>query len=268
MPPCAAGCSVRFDALNHLKSILEVDIKSTQGRQLVYELAREADVFLHNWAPGKAQEMQLNAEHLRRVQPHLVYAYAGGWGEAPVNAPGTDFTVQAWSGVADAIATKCGTRGGSLFTVLDVLGGAVAALGVTAALLNRAVTGIGAHVESSLLGAADLLMQGSGKTSRGVLSGVYPTQSGLIAIDCQHPDQLQSLAMLLDIPPDVDTCQEPLAEHLRTRPALEWETMLNEHGIGACVVIEDLKQLATDTRIAECLGHKAYSSVNAPWSFL
>ncbi|ANI18451.1 carnitine dehydratase [Pseudomonas citronellolis] len=268
MPPCAAGCSVRFDALNHLKSILEVDIKSTQGRQLVYELAREADVFLHNWAPGKAQEMQLNAEHLRRVQPHLVYAYAGGWGEAPVNAPGTDFTVQAWSGVADAIATKCSTRGGSLFTVLDVLGGAVAALGVTAALLNRAVTGIGAHVESSLLGAADLLMQGSGKTSRGVLSGVYPTQSGLIAIDCQHPDQLQSLAMLLDIPPDVDTCQEPLAEHLRTRPALEWETMLNEHGIGACVVIEDLKQLATDTRIAECLGHKAYSSVNAPWSFL
>lgn len=268
MPPCAEGCSVRFDALNHLKSIHEVDIKSSHGRQLVYELARDADVFLHNWAPGKAHEMKLDAQHLRKVQPHLVYAYAGGWGQAPVNAPGTDFTVQAWSGVSAAIANESGIRGGSLFTVLDVLGGAIAALGVTAALLNRAITGTGAHVESSLLGAADLLMKSSEKPSSGSLSGVYPTLSGLIAIDCQHPGQLQSLAMLLDIPAPADTCRQTLAERLRTRPASEWETMLNERGIGACVVIEDLKQLAADTRISECLSRKTYFSVKTPWRFL
>ncbi|USR37629.1 CoA transferase [Ectopseudomonas hydrolytica] len=267
MPPCAEGCSVRFDALNHLKTVHEVDIKSAQGRQSIYELAREADVFLHNWAPGKAQELLLDAEHLHRVQPQLVYAYAGGWGQAPVSAPGTDFTVQAWSGVADAIATESGIQGGSLFTVLDVLGGVVATLGVTAALLNRAVTGTGIHVESSLLGTADLLMQGNCTASAGVLSGVHPTRSGLIAIDCQHPDQFQSLATLLDIPLAADTCQELLAKRLRTRPAAQWETLLNEHGIGACVVIEDLSQLAADSRIAECLNHQTYSSVTAPWSF-
>lgn len=268
MPPCAEGCSVRFDALNHLKTIHEVDIKSSHGRQLVYELARDADVFVHNWAPGKAHEMKLDAEHLRKFQPHLVYAYAGGWGQAPVNAPGTDFTVQAWSGVSAAIANESGIRGGSLFTVLDVLGGAIAALGVTAALLNRAITGTGAHVESSLLGAADLLMKSSEKPSSGSLSGVYPTLSGLIAIDCQHPAQLQSLAMLLDIPAPADTCRQTLAERLRTRPASELETMLNERGIGACVVIEDLKQLAADTRISECLSRKTYFSVKTPWRFL
>lgn len=268
MPPCSEGCSVRFDALNHLKTIHEVDIKSSHGRQLVYELARDADVFVHNWAPGKAHEMKLDAEHLRKFQPHLVYAYAGGWGQAPVNAPGTDFTVQAWSGVSAAIANESGIRGGSLFTVLDVLGGAIAALGVTAALLNRAITGTGAHVESSLLGAADLLMKSSEKPSSGSLSGVYPTLSGLIAIDCQHPAQLQSLAMLLDIPAPADTCRQTLAERLRTRPASELETMLNERGIGACVVIEDLKQLAADTRISECLSRKTYFSVKTPWRFL
>lgn len=268
MPPCAEGCSVRFDALNHLKTIHEVDIKSSHGRQLVYELARDADVFVHNWAPGKAHEMKLDAEHLRKVQPHLVYAYAGGWGQAPVNAPGTDFTVQAWSGVSAAIASESGIRGGSLFTVLDVLGGAIAALGVTAALLSRAITGTGAHVESSLLGAADLLMKSSEKPPSGSLSGVYPTLSGLIAIDCQHPGQLQSLAMLLDIPAPAHTCQQTLAERLRTRPASEWETMLNERGIGACVVIEDLEQLAADTRISECLSRKTYFSVKTPWRFL
>ena len=268
MPPCTEGCSVRFDVLNHLKSIHEVDIKSAQGRQRIYELIQDADVFLHNWAPGKAHEMQLDAEHLTRVQPHLVYAYAGGWGQAPVNAPGTDFTVQAWSGVADAIAATSGKPGGSLFTMLDILGGAIAALGVTAAVLNHAVTGTGAYVKSSLLGAADLLAQSSDKASMSVLSGVYPTGSGQIAIDCQSPDQVQSLVTLLAMHATTDTLQAQLVERLRARPALEWETMLNACGIGACVVIEDLKQLATDTRIAECLSRKTYTSVNTPWSFL
>ncbi|TBU96794.1 CoA transferase [Stutzerimonas kirkiae] len=268
MPPCAEGCSVRFDALNQLKSIQEVDIKSAQGRQAIHQLVREADVFLHNWAPGKAREMRLDAEHLHRVQPQLVYAYAGGWGPAPVNAPGTDFTVQAWSGVADAIATSCGTHGGSLFTVLDVLGGVLATLGVTAALLDRTVTGSGTHVESSLLGAADLLLRSSPPTPANGLSDVYPTQSGLIAIDCQHPEQQRALAMLLDIPAPLGNHLEQLRQHLLTHPAAHWESALNAQGIGACVVVEDLAQLARDARIAGCLDHKAYSSVNSPWSFL
>ena len=48
MPPCADGCSVRFDALNHLKDVREVDIKSAAGRAEIHELCRDADVFLHN----------------------------------------------------------------------------------------------------------------------------------------------------------------------------------------------------------------------------
>lgn len=268
MPPCADGCSVRFDALNHLKTIQEVDIKSAKGRKLIYELAGDADVFLHNWAPGKARELMLDAEHLHAVRPGLIYAYAGGWGAAPVTAPGTDFTVQAWSGVASAIAAASGTRGGSLFTVLDVLGGVISTLGVTAALLHRESTGSGSRVESSLLGAADLLMQGRHAASSGEgLSGVFPTQSGLIAIDCRHPELLGSLAELLDISPAVDGCGKSHSERLLARPASEWEAMLNERGIGACVVIEDLGELGADSRIAECLGQKAYSSVNSPWSF-
>ncbi|MFA5608898.1 MAG: CoA transferase, partial [Alcaligenes sp.] len=123
MPPCVDGCSVRFDALNQLKTVQEVDIKSAQGRQAIYELVSQSDVFLHNWAPGKAAELQLDAQDLHAVRPDLVYAYAGGWGQEQVDAPGTDFTVQAWSGIAHTISQTSDARGGSLFTVLDVLGG-------------------------------------------------------------------------------------------------------------------------------------------------
>ncbi|WHL26950.1 CoA transferase [Pseudomonas juntendi] len=79
MPPCADGCSVRFDALNHLKTVREVDIKSAAGRAEIRALCADADVFLHNWAPGKATELGLDAADLQLARPGLVHAYAGGW---------------------------------------------------------------------------------------------------------------------------------------------------------------------------------------------
>lgn len=144
MPPVSEGCSVRFDALNRLKVIREIDIKSPCGQEEITEMARHADVFLHNWAPGKALELDLDYADLSRVNPALIYAHASGWftdgGEISLRSPslpGTDFMVQAYSGVAQKISRTCGTQGGTLFTALDVLGGVIAAQGITAALLNR-----------------------------------------------------------------------------------------------------------------------------------
>jgi len=246
-----------------------VDIKSDAGRQTIYALSREADVFLHNWAPGKAAEMALDAKHLHAVRPDLVYAYAGGWGDAPVDAPGTDFTVQAHSGVADAIARVSGTRGGSLFTVLDVLGGVIASLGVTAALLHRHLRGAGVAVESSLLGAADHLMRVTQSTDRvAMLSGLYATRQGVIAVDCQTDAQFAALAaQWLGVPNSVQACEAALQRQLPDRTAAECESALNALGIPASVVVQDLAQLQTDTRLAAYLGHNAYSSVNSPWRF-
>jgi len=268
MPPCADGVSVRFDALNHLKTVQEVDIKSAAGKQTIYALAREADVFLHNWAPGKAAEMALDAKHLHAVRSDLVYAYAGGWGDARVDAPGTDFTVQAYSGVADAIAKTSGARGGSLFTVLDVLGGVIATLGVTAALLHRRLHKSGVAVESSLLGAADHLMQVTQSIARAaLLSGLYATRQGVIAIDCQTDAQLAALAQWLGVPNSVSACEAALQRQLPEYAATACEAELNVRSIPASAVVQDLAQLQRDTRLATYLGHNAYSSVNSPWRF-
>ncbi|WP_323120356.1 CoA transferase [Burkholderia alba] len=158
MPPMADGVSARFDALNRLKRIRELDIKSVRGQAELRELASGADVFLHNWAPGRAQALSLDAPAFSAVNPALVYAYAGGWGAGSANPlPGTDFIAQAYSGIAHWIGETSGTPGGSLLTVLDVLGGVVAAQGVVAALLDRRIGGTGQRMESSLLGAATLL---------------------------------------------------------------------------------------------------------------
>ena len=265
MPPCVDGVSVRFDALNRHKQVRELDIKDRAGRDELFERVRDADVFLHNWAPGKAAELGLDSADLTRINPALVYAYAGGWGHDRPGEPlpGTDFMVQAWSGVGEQIGQASATPGGSLFTVLDVLGGVVAAQGVSAALLHRALSGQGARVDSSLLGAANLLTVQDAPTPS-LLKGVYPTADGVLAIDCQTPAQLAQLEQILACDLHSDAA---IRSALASQPAATWQQVLGAADIPAVVAVEDLSALAQDRRLKTCLSVNAYTSVNAHWSF-
>ncbi|TLS47623.1 CoA transferase [Streptomyces montanus] len=159
VPPLAGGCSARFLALNRDKEVVEADLHTPGGRSVLRELAAGADVFLHNWAPGKAAAWELDAGDLAAVRPGLVYAWASGWGEAfgPTPPLGTDYLVQAGSGLAELTARPGEPPTPSLMTLLDVLGGLVCAEGVLAALVARSTTGRGRRVDTSLLSAATVL---------------------------------------------------------------------------------------------------------------
>ncbi len=291
MPPMANGVSARFDALNRLKTVLEIDLKSSDGQAQIHALAQQADVFLHNWAPGKAAEMQLDSQDLRPSNPALIYAYAGGWGEhnaaSAQNLLGTDFMAQAYSGVAQQIATASGgtRRGGSLFTVLDVLGGVVASQGVVAALLRRSVQAAGIRMESSLLGAANLLCaqelhnllpQNSATSpvsspslpdTDAFLQALYATEEGLLAVDCPDAAGLARLAQtlkgllpasqqaVLDLT-SVAAIDAALASLLKTNTAQHWLSQLAPAAIALAVVVEDLCDLENAQRnplLAPCL---------------
>ncbi|MFI8930284.1 CoA transferase [Streptomyces sp. NPDC053474] len=160
MPPACGGVSARWLALNRGKDAVEADIKSPSGRRRLRDLAADADVFLHNWAPGKAARLALDADDLARVNPGLVYAYTSGWAGRIDGAPmGTDFMVQARTGVGEAVRPADEPPAPSLMTLLDVLGGLLGAEAVLAGLLLRERGGgRGVRVDSSLLGAADLLV--------------------------------------------------------------------------------------------------------------
>lgn len=131
VPPLAGACSARFRALNDGKRAVELDLKSPAGRAAVLELVADADVFLHNWRPGRAAALGLAAEDLIAVRPGLVAAAASGWGgQLGPNPPlGTDFLVQAHTGLAAAIRPANEPPAPSLMTVTDVLGGLVCAEG-------------------------------------------------------------------------------------------------------------------------------------------
>jgi CoA:oxalate CoA-transferase len=156
MPPCSGDLSARWLALNRGKDAMEIDIKSPADRRGLRELAAGKDVFLHNWAPGKAEELDLTAADM---PAGLLYAYTSAWGgsQAPDLPPGTDFMVQARTGLADLVGPPGQAPAPSLMTVLDVLGGLLGAEAVIAGLLARQRLGTGIAVRSSLLGAAQTL---------------------------------------------------------------------------------------------------------------
>ncbi|MFF8788726.1 CoA transferase [Streptomyces sp. NPDC015125] len=261
MPPCASGVSARWLALNRGKRAVEVDIKSAVGQAELRELAAGADVFLHNWAPGKAEQFGLGAGHLAPVNPRLVYAYTSGWAGRLPDAPmGTDFMVQARTAVGEAARPADEPPAPSLMTLIDVLGGLVGAEAVLAGLLLRERTGHGVRVESSLLGAAETL---TAPAVRRAAAGRAP----------RRPAGFRRPLATADgwLAPADDSSRTACAESARLRELSSDRAVaaLREQGRSATAVTTDLGALPEDPRLRGAFTRDSHGSlvVPSPWRF-
>ncbi|MFF7851114.1 CoA transferase [Streptomyces sp. NPDC007910] len=268
LPPVAGGCSVRFSALNHGKSVHEADLTTRQGRDAVRELVSRADVFLHNWAPGKAAALRLDADALHAVNPRLVYASASGFGTAlgPVPPIGTDYLAQVHGGLAAALRPAGEPLAPSLMTVTDVLGGLVLAQAVLAGLLARQETGRGCRAASSLLSAAALVPRPPRRVALSALDRPLPTADGLLYLGAEARALPREVARTVGA-----TGTAPVGERLRTRTTDAWLTELREAGLPSVAVRTDLAALAADPAFARAVlppdDRLPYARPAAPWEF-
>ncbi|MET9816107.1 CoA transferase [Streptomyces sp. NPDC006355] len=264
IPPLAGTCSARFSALNAGKTVQEADFTTPAGRRAVRVLVSEADVFLHNWAPGKAARLGLDAEDLRAARPGLVYAWASGWGDAlgPAQPVGTDYLVQAHSGLAAAVRPADEPPAPSLMTLTDVLGGLVCAQGVLAALVARLRTGRGCRVDSSLYSAAALVPRGR---RRGATGRPLPTSDGYLWPGPQARERPHRLARALGLGAGADA--DAIASRARTLPTALWLPRLAAAGVPATPVCTGLDDLARDPAFAPALTVGEYAAPLAPWEF-
>ncbi|MGY1438919.1 CoA transferase [Streptomyces reniochalinae] len=268
MPPMAGPTSARFRALNDGKQVVEADLTTGQGRRTVRELVAGADVFLHNWAPGKAARLGLDAADLSAVRPGLVHAWASGWGEALGQAPpvGTDFLVQAHSGLAAAVRPAHLPPAPSLMTLTDVLGGLLSAQAVLAGLLARERTGRAQRADSSLLSAAALVPRPRQRVRWGPWETPPATADGHLWLGetaRAHPEQLGRV-----LGADAARCPDTAAARLRTGTSSAWAARFAEAGLTALPVGTDLARLAADPRFSAAVRHDAYARPLAPWEFL
>ena len=154
------GVSSFFETNNRGVKSITLNLKSEEGKKILYELVESADVFGQNFRPGAAERNGFGYEQLRKINPRLVYASVSAYGlEGPdANLPGTDAVGQALSGVTEAFSIPGQPMRTGVASVADETTAILTFGGVLAALIHAKETGQGQKVDTSLVGSAFRLM--------------------------------------------------------------------------------------------------------------
>jgi CoA:oxalate CoA-transferase len=147
------GKSSLFETVNRGKRSLVLDLSLDADRALALKLAAEADVVVENFRPGVAAKLGIGYEALSSVNPKLIYASISGFGQTGPMAqrPAYDIIVQAMSGIMSVTGDPAGPPTLIGESVADVISGLYASWAILAALSQRHVTGLGQHLDVSML---------------------------------------------------------------------------------------------------------------------
>ena len=184
-PRFFSGGSVMFFAANRSKRSLALDFTDERGKDALLRLIAGADVIVQSMRAGAAERHGLGSEELRAGHPELVYCSIEAFGPTgPLSGgPGYDPLMQAFAGLVSITGEhgRPGVRVGA--SVIDIGTGVWAALGIVAALLERATTGRGRHVSVALFDTALSLVgyQLAAALQSGVAPGRHGTAFPLIA---------------------------------------------------------------------------------------
>ena len=130
---------------NRGKRSVGVDISTPEGMEVIYELARTADVFLTNYLPHQRQKMKFDVEHIRAVNANIVYARGSAYGDkgAERDTGGFDGTAF-WSRSGIGYTMSPEELGGPLAQAIPAFGDSIGDMniagGIAAALFHRART--------------------------------------------------------------------------------------------------------------------------------
>lgn len=173
-----------FPTFNRNKRSLAIDLKSDEGRALLHRLAQTADVVLENYAPGTMERLGAGYADLAAKNPRLIYCALKGFLSGPYeHRPALDEVVQFMAG----LAYMTGPPGQPLragASVVDIMGGMFAVIGIQAALRERERTGRGQAIKSALFESTAFLMMShmAGEVVTGKPMPPMPSRQGAWAI--------------------------------------------------------------------------------------
>src|SRR3990172_2933045 len=104
----AQGRHAGFEAVNRSQRSITLDLKQDKGREILYQLAEQSDVFFTNYTETVARKLRADYEALSKVNPKLVYASSSTYGPSGPWAErrGFDQTAQAYSGMMFAMGER------------------------------------------------------------------------------------------------------------------------------------------------------------------
>ena len=216
--------------LNRAKRSIPLDLGKEEGREILYRLAAEADVFVENFRPGVVDRMGIGYETLSKLNPRLIYVSISAFGTTgPYSGrPGFDPLLQAMTGIE---RVHGGPGNPPIFlriAITDYTTGMMQAAAISLALFNRERTGRGDHVHLSLL-RAGLFINGEAFTR---YAGRQPRrmpdkgQHGFSALDRMYrasdawlyllvEDDEERWRKLTSLPPFVELAERCALRHRR-----------------------------------------------------
>ncbi len=167
-----------FHCCNRGKRAATADFATEEGRDLVRRLAANADIVIENFKVGGLTKFGLDYATLAAANPRLIYCSVTGFGQDGPRAEeaGYDFMIQGLSGIMDLTGEperepqKIGVAFADIFT------GLYGVIAIQAALIERARTGKGAHIDMALMDAMTGVL--ANQAMNYLASGVAPKRLG------------------------------------------------------------------------------------------
>lgn len=234
------GTSYLFHLHNVNKQSLQLDTGTEDGKAVLIDLLKTADVLIENFAYGSMDEWGLGYETLRAVNPGLIYCSLSGFGQ---NGPDRhlrafDTIIQSMAGVMAATGTAEGPPTKIGISSADNMGSAAGAMAICAALNHKRRTGRGQHVDMSmhdiqgwltsecwaLLDTAEGPQRTGNRHFAVAPQNLFEAKDGLVAVEIETQKQLDALCALMGAGPVVlaesKAHEEPLEAAVRDWIAL------------------------------------------------
>lgn len=233
--------SAYYLGCNRSKRSVAVNIATPEGASLIRRMAAEADVLVENFRVGGLKKFGLDYETLKQLNPRLVYCSITGFGQDGPYAErgGYDFVAQAMGGLMSITGDKDGDPTKVGVAITDLSTGIYATISVLLALRHAEATGVGQHVDCSLLDTQMSMLANQamswlvGGIVPGRMGNAHPTvvpyrtfnaQDGALVVAVGNDKQFQSLCHAinrLDLAADARYLRN--ADRVRNRDALEQE---------------------------------------------
>jgi len=148
-----SGISAYYLSANRNKRSLTVNLKDSEGQEIIRRLVRVSDVLIENYRTGVLDKMGLGIEDLTAENPGLIYCSISGYGRTGPNKelPGYDAIIQAEGGLMGITGPVNGPPSRVGIPIIDITSGMFAASAIMAALYERVQSGQGQHIDVSLL---------------------------------------------------------------------------------------------------------------------
>jgi crotonobetainyl-CoA:carnitine CoA-transferase CaiB-like acyl-CoA transferase len=278
------GYSAYYASCNRNKRSVAIDFTAPEGRELIVQLARKADVLVENFKVGGAARHGFDYATLQRENPRLIYCSITGFGQTGPYAPraGYDAMMQGMGGLMSITGRSVGEAGAGPqkvgVAVIDLSTGLYAAIAVLAALVQRSRTGLGQYIDLALLDVSVALLayQGMNFLATGTAPPApgnahpsivpyqdFPSRDGHFMLAVGNDRQFAELCRCAGRPgwatdprfatntqrvAHRDTLVPMLAELTRTRTTREWIEALESAAV-PCGPINDIAQVFADPQV-------------------